>query len=76
MNQRQSSSTLNPVQIHLLEMFSFNRRKESLNELKELLFEFYRKKVDKEAAILWEKYELNDTKIEEMLHSHNRTPYK
>jgi hypothetical protein len=57
-------------------MFSYNFREESLVELKSLLFEYYREKVDKEAATLWDKYELNDAKIEEMLHSHNRTPYQ
>jgi hypothetical protein len=57
-------------------MFSFTRQKENLIELKAILFEYYRKKVDEEAVSLWEKYELDDNKINEMLYSHKRTSYK
>lgn len=76
MNQKQSGTSLNSTQLHLLEMFSFTRQKENLIELKAILFEYYRKKVDEEAVSLWEKYELDDNKINEMLYSHKRTSYK
>jgi hypothetical protein len=64
------------MQLHLLKMFSFNKQAESLNELKSVLLEFYRRKVDEESAKLWENNELSDDKIEEILYSHNRTPYQ
>ncbi|OAV63610.1 hypothetical protein Barb6_03645 [Bacteroidales bacterium Barb6] len=57
-------------------MFSFSKQEKDLKELKSVLLEFYRAKVDKEVAELWESKELNDEKIEEMLHSNKRTPYK
>ncbi len=76
MNRPSSQSSLNPTQIHLLQMFSFNKRKEDLLELKAFLLDFYRKKVDEESANLWDKLDLNDAKIEKMLHTHKRTPYK
>jgi len=63
-------TTLNPVQLHLLQMFQFNKREESVNELKQVLYEYYRKKVDKESANLDVKYGMTNAKIEEILNSH------
>jgi hypothetical protein len=68
-------TTLNPVQLHLLQMFQFNKREESVNELKQVLYEYYRKKVDEESANLDIKYGMTNAKIEEILNSHIRTPY-
>jgi hypothetical protein len=67
---------LNPVQLHLLKMFSFTKSEESLNELKSVLLDFYHKKLDEETDRLWEEGKLNDHVIDEMLNCHQRTPYK
>jgi len=67
---------LNPIQLHLLKMFAFNRQNLSLEELKSVLLEFYQKKVDEEADKVWDKKNLSDEKLEELLNSHKRTPYK
>ncbi|OAV71204.1 hypothetical protein Barb4_00829 [Bacteroidales bacterium Barb4] len=75
MEQSLPHSSLNSVQLHLLKMFSFCKQEKDLKELKSVLLEFYRAKVNKEAAELWESKELNDEKIEEMLHYHKHTPY-
>jgi hypothetical protein len=53
-------------------MFSFSSQPENLDDLKSVLLEFYRKKVDEEAAKIWDDKNLNDEKIEEMLNSHKR----
>ncbi len=67
---------LNPIQLHLLKMFAFNSQNLSLEELKSVLLEFYQKKVDEEADKIWDEKNLNDEKLEELLNSHKRTPYK
>jgi hypothetical protein len=67
---------LNPIQLHLLKMFAFNRQNLSLEELKSVLLEFYQKKVDEEADKIWDEKNLNDEKLEELLNFHKRTPYK
>lgn len=50
-----TSTKLNPVQLHLLELFSKNMTEKELNEIKEILVEYYRKKVDEELDAIWEK---------------------
>jgi len=35
------ATIFNPVQLHLLRMFSYNRDEKSLFELKEVLFNYY-----------------------------------
>jgi hypothetical protein len=69
------STTLNPTQLHLLQMFSYVRDEEHLKELKEVWLEHVRKKVDEEGKRLWVEKNMNDEVIENMLHTHIRTPY-
>jgi hypothetical protein len=67
---------LNAMQLHLLQMFSFQSEQKDLEELQSVLYNHYRAKVDAAAGTLWHDHNLSDAKIEEMLHSHDRTPYK
>ncbi len=67
---------LNPLQLHLLKMFAINKHNISLEELKSVLAEFYQKKVDEEADKIWDEKGLDEKKMEELLKSHKRTPYK
>jgi len=71
-----TSTQLNPVQLHLLQMFNFTKQEESVNELKDVLYRHYLNKVNEESAHLEEKYGMTNAKIEEILNSHIRTPYK
>lgn len=57
---------LNPVQLHLLKMFSITKSEEDLAELKEVLLDFYQKKLDEETDRLWAEGKINDDKIEEI----------
>ncbi|MDR0619004.1 MAG: hypothetical protein LBG17_03795 [Bacteroidales bacterium] len=41
----QQSTPLNPVQIHLLQMFNYSKSEESLNELKNVLSQYYQNKL-------------------------------
>lgn len=49
------STKLNPVQLHLLELFSKEMTEQELLEIKDLLTQYYARKVDEELGIIWEK---------------------
>ena len=66
--------TINPVQLHLLEMFNYCRSEQMVSELKDVLADFYAKKVQKEADRLWDEGTLNGEAIEQILQEHWRTP--
>jgi len=71
------STVLNPSQLHLLRMFSYNKDEESLNELKEVLFNYYCKKMDEESNKWWKENNMTPEKFDEMCSNiHYRTPYK
>ena len=63
-------SVFNPVQLHILEMFNYCRSDESMEELKNVLSDFYAQKVQKEADRLWDSGELNGDAIERILNEH------
>lgn len=68
--------TINPVQLHLLEMFKYCKSEQTVSEMKDVLADFYAKKVQKEADRLWNEGKLNGEAIEQILQEHWRTPYK
>lgn len=70
------ATKLNPVQLHLLKVFSINTNETDLGEIKILLSNFYAKKVDKESDKIWEEKGMNNEDIEKILQTHIRTPYK
>ena len=70
------ATLLNPVQLHLLRMFSYSRDEENLQELKEVLFDYYCRKVDEEGKRLWKEKNMNNELMQELLNTHIRTPYK
>ncbi|MDR3329537.1 MAG: hypothetical protein LBS63_05480 [Prevotellaceae bacterium] len=63
---------LNPTQLHLVEMFSFTKHEENLAELKVILLDFYRKKVDTETEAFWTSHHLDNAKMEGIMYAHNR----
>lgn len=67
---------MNPVQVHLLEMFNYCGSEQTVSEMKEVLANFYAEKVQKEADCLWDEGTLNGDAIERILQEHWRTPYK
>ena len=76
MRNTQSNTILNPVQLHLLQMFSYTKTKKELTEVKSVLLDYYRKKVDAESDKVWKAKKLTAETMDELLNSHNRTPYK
>jgi hypothetical protein len=63
------TTIFNPIQQHLLRMFSFNRSEESLQEMMSALTEFYAKKVDSTFNKLWDDGVLNQDKLDEIRHT-------
>ena len=67
--------TFNPIQLHLLEMFNHCDTDSMMNELKDVLADFYARKVQAEADRMWDDGTLNGEAIERILNEHWRTPY-
>ena len=63
---------LNETQILLLQAFSQIRSEEEKTDIQDMLLDYYRKRVDSYARNI----SLSNEKIEEVLSSHYRTPYK
>ena len=69
------STVFNPIQQHLLMMFSHMDSEEQLLELKRALAEYYFNQVETEMAELEAKGEWSKDKCEEIAKEHLRTPY-
>lgn len=74
MNMPVSKNVFNPIQLHILEMFNYCKTDESMEELKNVLSDFYAQKVQEEADILWASGELNNDAIERILSEHWTMP--
>ena len=70
------TKTLNPAQLHILDMLYFCRSQQSVDDLKKILADYYAEKVQKEADRLWDEGILNGEAINNILNEHLRTPYK
>ena len=70
------ATILNPTQLHLLRMFSYNKDEDSFNVLKEALFNYYCQKMDEESDKWWKENNMTAEKFDEMCSNrHSRTPY-
>jgi cyanate lyase len=76
MNHSTVKPALNPTQLLLLKTFASVDSEEEMQEIQALLLNYYQKKVDARANKLWDDLNLSNDKIEELLHTHYRTPYK
>jgi len=70
------STTLNPTQLFLLQLFSHNGNEERLKELKEVWLDHVRKRADEEGRRIWKEKNLNGEIMNEWLNTHIRTPYQ
>ncbi len=73
-NMPVTRSVFNPIQLHILEMFNYCKTDESMEELKNVLSDFYAQKVQKEADRLWDSGDLNGEAIERILNEHWTMP--
>ena len=60
------NSSLNPTQLHLLKMFSFNNSEEYAREIQEVLTKHFQKRLDTEADRLWDEGILDQKRLDEI----------
>ena len=70
------ATTLNSAQLEILDMMSYIKSEETLNDLKEVISDFFARQAHEEINRLWETGELNEEKVESFRFLHERTPYK
>lgn len=70
------ATVFNSAQLQLLEMMSFVKSEKALADLKQVISDYFAKKVDKEMDALWETGEITLDTIEQWGKEHMRTPYK
>ncbi len=63
------TTRFNAAQIYLLRMFKYMKTPEELEEMKNVLFQYYAKKAREEMDKLWESGQLDEKRLEEI----NRT---
>ena len=72
-----SHQPLNSAQIHFLQALQFVKTDRMMQELQQVVSNFYFKKIEEEADKWWEENDMTNEKLEEMfLHSHYRTSSK
>lgn len=69
-------TVFNPIQLQLLQMFSCMKSEQELKEFKQVLSEYYIKKVEERANNLWENMSLDQQKLDAIANIHERLPYR
>lgn len=67
---------LNPVQLHLLQLFSHNMSEQELEDIKQLLADYYVRKADEEMACIQQVKPTEQSDLNVLLNTHLRTPYR
>lgn len=62
----------NDVQMHILQMFSYSTSPQEVDDLKNVLAQYYAERVQKEADALYEEGILGEESIDEILKEHLR----
>ena len=70
------TTVFNPIQLHLLKMFSHMKSEQELKEVQQVLSEYYFKKLEEQSAKIYEEHGWTSEKLEAMANGHFRTPYK
>ena len=69
------SEPLNPVQLHLLKMFSYAKDERALEEIRKSLTAYFAQRVERDMDKLWDEGLWDQDKNEAILKEHLRTPY-
>ena len=67
---------LNAAQLDFLQLLAHIKTMEELDELRQVVSDFYARKAEEGMNKLWESGQWSKEKDEEMLRTHLRTPYK
>ena len=60
------ATSLNPTQLHLLKMFSFNNSEEYAREIQEVLTKHFQERLDAETDRLWDEGILDQKRLDEI----------
>lgn len=69
------TAIFNEAQKELLKMMSFVDTPKALDDLKQVISDFFANKMQEEIDYLWENGELNEEKVNSFKNLHQRTPY-
>ena len=69
------SELFNPVQLHLLKMFSYAKGERALEEIRKSLTAYFAQRVEEDMDKLWDEGLWDQDKNEAILKEHLRTPY-
>jgi len=67
---------LNAAQLDFLQLLAHIKTMEELDELRQVVSDYYARKAEEGMNKLWESGQWSKEKDEEMLRTHLRTPYK
>ena len=67
--------TFNPVQLHLLKMFSYAKDERALEEIRKSLTAYFAQRVEEDMDKLWDEGLWDQDKNEAILKEHLRVPY-
>ena len=60
------TTAFNPIQIHLLRMFEHESSSKSLEELKDVLYQYYAGRMDAKLDMLWDNGVLDQKRLDEI----------
>ena len=60
------ATALNKTQVHLLQMFQVDNSQKGLDELKDLLYSYYSKKMEESLNDLWDSGVLDQKRLDEI----------
>ena len=69
------STLLNEAQLSILRLLGSMKTVEEVNELRQVICDYYERKVDEEMDRLWAEGKWDNEKNEAVLQEHLRTPY-
>lgn len=68
-------TVFNAAQLQILDLMSYVENDETLDEIKDMLSNYFAQKAEKEIDKLWDAGKINNTIIEDWKNEHFRTPY-
>ena len=60
------ATVFNPIQVHLLKMFEIDKSQKGLEELKDLLYNYYSSKMENALENLWDSGVLDQARLDEI----------
>lgn len=71
-----AATVLNEAQMSILRLLGSMKTVEEVDELRQVICDYYARRVDEEVDKLWENGQWDDKKNEAVLNEHLRTPYE